>query len=347
MTEPRDRLGERLDAAFEHAARSAVPDQSPVPIYPATITSPSRWHRRRWLAPLVATAIAAAIALTTVAVTNSANSGSVAPTDRLTSTPVAISAPSSLLPTVTTSSPATASSPSPPAATGALVAPPAAVPTTVAVALATVVCPTAMGIDTTTAPPSLPATTSVRVPRALATSLALYTDSHGYVKLIAPVGWHCAATIDADGSSDVGVVPPGVSLPANQPEDWHLAGGSPVQAIVGSQTSACVGCTEWQACPVISSAAADYQHDYQRACAPAPAGEKHVPLEPGIVAFEDPPGVVGTGSPSGGLYAANGVVTYHSASHDGSWLDTCTLPPAQKSLCTLSLNTFIDWYGAR
>ena len=67
----------------------------------------------------------------------------------------------------------------------------------------------------------------------------------------------------------------------------------------------------------------------------------------GIVIFEDPPGIPGDGLPSGGLYPANGVLTYRPRAPEGSWKETCTLPGSAKDECTAVLNAFLLWYGQR
>ena len=71
------------------------------------------------------------------------------------------------------------------------------------------------------------------------------------------------------------------------------------------------------------------------------------PIAAGIVAFEDPPGVNGTGQPSGGQYPADGVMTYHTSARDGSWQEACTRPASEKNVCTTVLNTFRSWYWQR
>jgi hypothetical protein len=72
-----------------------------------------------------------------------------------------------------------------------------------------------------------------------------------------------------------------------------------------------------------------------------------VQLSAGVVAFTDPPGVSGDANPSGGRYPASGVMTYHPGNPDGSWTETCTLPPADKSLCTVVLDYFLDSHQNR
>jgi hypothetical protein len=96
------------------------------------------------------------------------------------------------------------------------------------------------------------------------------------------------------------------------------------------------------------SAARAWHRIYGQACpAKRPAAETRVSIAAGIAAFEDPPGVKGDGQPSGGQYAANGVMTYHPSAPNGSWQATCTLPSSEKDVCTEVLDTFVSWYGQR
>lgn len=170
----------------------------------------------------------------------------------------------------------------------------------------------------------------------------MYVDEQGDMKLLGPSGWVCNADFGADGSGGVSVYPTGETLPTGP-----LPSNSTIEAIVGSETSACVGCRELQACPLFASAAADYQNDYQTTCTSTPpSGESVEPIESGVVGFLDPSGISGSGNPSGGAYPANGVMTYHSGNDNGSWLDTCTLPYSQQALCTAVLNNFAQTYGA-
>ena len=104
-----------------------------------------------------------------------------------------------------------------------------------------------------------------------------------------------------------------------------------------------------RACPLFATAATDYESNYQQTCPPRPSSESVVALNADVVSFTDPAGVSGDGNPSGGAYPANGVMTYYpydSGNDDGSYLDTCTLPAAEQSICTVVLNRFVDWYGA-
>lgn len=174
----------------------------------------------------------------------------------------------------------------------------------------------------------------------MSTTLAAYSDSQGRIKLLAPAGWSCQAQYGADGSGGITVYPagqpvPGASVPAN----------SAAEAIIGTQTSACYTCGLGQACPLFASAAGTYRSYLGKPCATPPPGQTVSPVSSGIVAFQDPPGMAGTGTPSGGQNPANGVMTYYPDNRNGSWVETCTLPAAQRAVCTAILNAFIASYG--
>ena len=212
----------------------------------------------------------------------------------------------------------------------------------VSATLPVISCPTSYGVALSPAPASLPSSMTASIPRDLANQLTVYADEEGNMKLLGPTGWNCNANFGADGSGGVSVYPSGEAPPSGQ-----LFSDSTVEAIIGSESSACVGCTEGQACPLFSTAASDYERDYQMGCPEgAPSGESDTPIQDGVVAFQDPPSVAGTGNPSGGSYPADGVMTYHSGDTNGSWLDTCTLPYSQQALCTAVLNNFVLNYGS-
>jgi hypothetical protein len=107
-----------------------------------------------------------------------------------------------------------------------------------------------------------------------------------------------------------------------------------------------VGCAEGRACPLFASAARDFRASFGRRCRAAkPRAQTTARLRAGVIAFADPAGVCGDGDPSGGRYPAHGVMTYHPGDQDGSWTETCTLPPAGKDLCTAALDYFTNPYG--
>ncbi|HLI02028.1 MAG TPA: hypothetical protein VKV06_14665 [Acidimicrobiales bacterium] len=208
-------------------------------------------------------------------------------------------------------------------------------------------CPTTFG-----APPPhpthQPSTATVTVPPPLADHVAVYTDTQGRMQIVAPRGWRCTADYGADSSGGVVAYPAGETVPANWGAGWHLAAGAGTEAVVGTETSACTSCTTGQACPLFTAAAQAFRRQLGRPCPTTrPRTESVSSVGSGLVIFEDPPGVAGDGLPSGGADPANGVMTYHSPSGDGSWLETCTLPSAETGVCTVSLNRWLADYGSR
>lgn len=206
-------------------------------------------------------------------------------------------------------------------------------------------CPTSLGVARPAV--SLPQSRPVTVPRPLATRLAVYADDVGVMELVAPKGWSCAASYGADGSGGVVAYPRGEKVPRFWAAGWPLTRTSADAAIAGLESSACYGCTLAQACRLFLSAATAWRTAFGRPCPARPAAELFAPIGAGIVIFEDPPGVKGDGLPSGGLYPANGVMTYHPGTPDGSWRETCTLPGSDKDECTAVLNAYLSWYGRR
>jgi hypothetical protein len=212
----------------------------------------------------------------------------------------------------------------------------------ISAALPVVACPTSYAISPPPTSASLPSSMTESVPEDLKSQLSVFADETGNTKLLGPSGWTCNANYGADGSGGVTITPTGEALPPS----GQISGDSTVEAIVFSETSACVSCREVLACPLFATAAADYQQDYQMTCIAKPEAESSEPIEDGVVGFLDPPGVAGDAYPSGGEYPANGVMTYHSGDDNGSWLDTCTLPYSQQALCTAVLNNFATTYGS-
>jgi len=178
------------------------------------------------------------------------------------------------------------------------------------------------------------------IPSNLDGKLAVYGDSQNVMQLVAPIGWSCQAGVGADGSSNENVYPPGQSAPTVNNGSQPYQG----EAITGGQSSACSECTLGQACPLFSAAAQQYQTEYGQTCPFTPPAEEatHV-YSANVIYFEDPPGVSGTGAPSGGPYPANGLMTYYTQAP--SYEETCTLPDSEHSICTTILNQFLSQYG--
>jgi hypothetical protein len=192
---------------------------------------------------------------------------------------------------------------------------------------------------------NLPTKVQVDLTKAASTQLAFYSDNEGLVRVLAPPGWSCSADIGADGSSSVTVSPAG----QHEASSGALTPGSMAEEINASQTSACVGCRESQACPLFISAAKDYLQQYQQNCpSRRPTSESVTTINPHVVDFTDPPGIHGDADPSGGGFPAMGVMTYYDdLTGDGSWTETCVLPPTDTALCKAILGNFESRNGKR
>ena len=286
------------------------------------LAGPNRRRHLGWITAVAFILVAALIVAGVFALHHSDDTKTAPPTTPLTS-PVRS-------PGITSSSP-------PPSSTSTTQGAPAAVVTAV---LPMVSCPTTYAAS----PAStvvLPSTASESVPKELVTQLAVYTDEGGFLRLLGPTGWNCSASYGADGSGGVSIYPAGNSGPTSSPFE-----ASSDEAIRGTETSACFGCTVGQACPLFPAAAAENQSSGFGSCQTRPPQESVEPIESGVVGFEDPPYVAGDGNPSGGPYSANGVMTYQNTNYDGSFVDTCTLPTADVPICTAALNNFVQSYGS-
>jgi hypothetical protein len=188
-------------------------------------------------------------------------------------------------------------------------------------------------------------------PATVAPGTSWYVDSAmTMAPLLAPTGWGCKISVGADGSSAWAIYPPGQPPPpAGSP-----AGAS--QAVELGDVPACQGCAVQLACALVPQAAAQMT-SFGGPCKPRTAAERVTWLAGSprgtsgpfhdVVAFEDPPGVAGTGQPSGGPYPANGVLIYDYTPATGSTaaLETCTLPEADHARCTVVLNDFVARHG--
>ena len=220
-----------------------------------------------------------------------------------------------------------------------------AVAATVSAQLSQVVCPTTYGLQPS-GTPNLPSTVAKSIPSSLVSQIAVYTDAQGQMQILAPTGWACSATIGVDGSSELAAFPEGQPNPTT-----YSTTSDTGEQVIGSQTGACVGCLYSQATPLFTAAASQCAIDYAGVPSQCPgpyAGESIDPIGNGIVGFLDPPGVKGSGAGSGGAFPANGVATYQgSTGSQPSYIETCTLPNSEHSLCTTALDNFVLAYGSQ
>jgi hypothetical protein len=149
--------------------------------------------------------------------------------------------------------------------------------------------------------------------------------------VLAPRGFACTALVGADGGVHVQVAPAGVPGAAET--------GPAVDVEV---EGACVGCITSVVCGVFPTASRDNGIPCKT---PRPARERVVRLLPTVRAFFDPPGVTGTGAPSGGHLAAVGAVVYVPDRSAFAARVTCTLERADAGSCQSIIADFLTRVG--
>jgi hypothetical protein len=168
-----------------------------------------------------------------------------------------------------------------------------------------------------------PIPTKLSAEHSASDQLMFYANSA--LAVLAPMGWSCNGAVGVDGSAQIMV---------------SSRDGS--QEVTASDGGACVSCNATIACPLISTAASALPTGVS--CpSQAPAAEETSRISATTDAFQDPPYVHGTGTPSGGRYPANGVMLYGGHPSE-AYTETCTLPSPQHKICTVILNDFLSRY---
>ncbi|HXR13180.1 MAG TPA: hypothetical protein VN740_00890 [Solirubrobacteraceae bacterium] len=191
-------------------------------------------------------------------------------------------------------------------------------------------CATVFGVG---GPPKhVPATISVSA-AGPSRELAAYTNTELF--LVGPRGLRCSGIVAADGGSQVIAWAPGRPKPAPHS---HGVG------LTLNIDPACAGCKADDACPFFTVLASMLGFPCSLGVPP-----KELVSRPraDLALFEDPPGVAGSGWPSGGPYPANGVVGVRGSPPASAlvYRSTCTLPAAEHAICTASLNDVVARYG--
>ncbi len=211
------------------------------------------------------------------------------------------------------------------------------------VAVPEVPCPTTFALPTETLPP-LPKTMTATVTPAVAGRVTYY--GNGTLTVLGPKDWHCEASVGIDGSGRMTITPPGQPARSGSPAPTGSILTSPRQEVYGQALTAasagpCVGCVVAMACGLFPEAL-NLMAQPGLACSSAPpAGEQVTRPQPRSAVFMDPPGVAGTGDPSGGAYRAFGFLVFDpGAAAGGSGRSapsalkmTCTLPDALAPIC--------------
>ena len=187
-----------------------------------------------------------------------------------------------------------------------------------------VTCPTSFGLPDETMRP-VPSTMTATVTPAIAAQVTFY--GNGTRTLLGPKGWHCEAAVGADGSSSMTVTPPGQPTPTGSPSPDR-------QAVTAFTGGACVGCIATLACGLFPEAWKLFEQPGLSCPTMTPAGELVTRPVPRSAIFEDPPGVAGTGEPSGGRYRALGLLVFDPGTGAGGTGND--FPSALKITCTLA-----------
>ena len=203
-----------------------------------------------------------------------------------------------------------------------------------------VACQTGSGsLFPTASSPRYPATATIAVPPSLGNRLAYYSDSARSLQpIVGPRGWSCSVGVGGDGSTGIGIFPPGGS--SDSPEQVDAGSPSAVSSIYGT------------ACPLVPHVAAEIPIIVPSSCSrPAQEAVTWYSGSPAqtsaghdAVGFVDPPGIKGDGDPSGGAYYARGMLLYAWGGAPrvgyGASLMTCTLPGSDSDLCAAILTAF-------
>jgi hypothetical protein len=148
--------------------------------------------------------------------------------------------------------------------------------------------------------------------------------------VLAPHGFACKALVGADGGVHVQLAPPGAAR--NGP------------AVDVEVEGACIGCITAMACGLFP--AAEQAMGYP-CTTKLPKRERVARLLPTVRAFSDPPGVKGSGSPSGGRLQAIGAVVFVPDRSAFGARVTCTLEQADAGSCQAIIADFLTRVGTR
>ncbi|HEV3449646.1 MAG TPA: hypothetical protein VG869_00440 [Acidimicrobiia bacterium] len=188
------------------------------------------------------------------------------------------------------------------------------------------------------APPPIPRSLPVRLTDRAAARVRAYSD--GFVTVIAPRGWLCAGLSAADGGQSLSVFPPGQPNPLGAGRlPAHAAGVTAIREYTGHGPGAQL------VCALFPGTRAARLGAETGGCTPSPRHESvHRPRR-GVATFLDPPGVRGSGEPSGADNRAYGAVVYPRLSPEPDSVDvakvTCTLSGPTEALCPSIVDDFV------
>jgi hypothetical protein len=212
-------------------------------------------------------------------------------------------------------------SPASPGAPTADIANPTPEPSEVA-RIAVLPCPTEYAAPGQTMPP-IGSTMTATVTPAVAADVTYY--SNGDLTILGPIGWQCRASVGADTTTRMAITPPD--------RTWPTGSSTPapdLPAVTAVGGGSCLTCVARLACALFPEAS---QLADGACAASVPAQEQVRRPFPRTAVFEDPPGVAGTGEPSGGVDRSLGFVVFGSG--DGATGAAQVQPTALKVTCSL------------
>jgi hypothetical protein len=157
---------------------------------------------------------------------------------------------------------------------------------------------------------------------------------YGYPGLVAPQGWSCSGFIAEDGGNTFAAVPHGERTPSLDTGLDLVQPATSRISIYGEP--ACSSCKWDMACALFDLPP---QWPGEECPHPPAAGEVDRRIGKNVVDFTDPPGVAGTGQPSGGAEPAVGAVVYK----DGAAMITCILPASTHTVCSSAVRAFTTY----
>ena len=180
----------------------------------------------------------------------------------------------------------------------------------------------------------MPRTLKLRnVPPSSATLVA-YTNTSG--SLIGPPHLHCAGVVAADGNATIQAWPAGEARPGP-----HGAGAGLALSVI----PACLGCKALATCHYFPTFRRYLRQTALNCRLEPPPGERLHYLSKRLVAFVDPPFVMGAGWPSGAGLRSTGLVGIEPGANQVVFTLSCTLPAAQRAVCVDSAAAARSLYG--
>ena len=222
------------------------------------------------------------------------------------------------------------------AATAASAVPPSAAATPLT-AVKVVSCQVQFGVSGS-APRWSPTSLPVVLPVRTAARVSFYSD--GFVTVLGPKGWSCSGLEAADGGASLSVFPTGQANPLESDHPPFNASAVTVRLeYTGHGPGAEVVCALFPGTNAASLAAST------GGCPALPHAEVVRHPTPDVAMFVDPPGVKGSGEPSGGRDASSGLVIFPQLQPEPGSVNvakaSCTLPSASASLCEPILGDFV------